>query len=99
MLPAPHLHPLAPFVRDGLGRLEQHAAFGGLFEVDAWVLTPQERIVVGLEIVSKERQPKPALSLKRAMTGPAVAPEPAQQRNHMSLQTRDFSTAGGKAGA
>ena len=42
--------------------------------------------MIRFEIKSKQRKLKPGLSLKRTMTGPAIATEPAEQRCDMTLE-------------
>ena len=46
--------------------------------------------MIGLEVVAEQRQPEAALALERAVTGPAVAAQPAQQRHDVPLESRDF---------
>jgi hypothetical protein len=44
--------------------------------------------VVHLKVVAEQGQAKPALSLKRAMTSPAIAAQPTQERHDVLLKIR-----------
>ena len=46
----------------------------------------EQRVVIELEVVTEHRKAKAALTLKRAVTRAAVATQPAQQGNDMTLE-------------
>ena len=46
----------------------------------------QQSSMIGIEIESEQRQPKPTLALKRSMALCRIAAQPAQQRNNVPLK-------------
>ena len=53
-----------------------------------------QAFVIQFEVVSKQREPKPALSLKRTVAGAAVAALFAQQRHNVTAEVGSFLTVG-----
>ena len=98
IFPAPDLHPLAPFVIDRERRLLQDQALRRIRHIDARRFSGQQGFVVGVEIVAEQRESKTALPLERAVASPAVAAEPAEQRQHVPAKIGRFGDLfGGKS--
>jgi hypothetical protein len=86
VFPAPLLVAEAPFVHVGVGRLDENQAFQRLIFVGPGRLALQQLIVVGFEVVSKQRQAEVASTLEAAVARPPVAPQPAEQRADVLLE-------------
>jgi hypothetical protein len=51
-------------------------------------------VVIGLEVVAKQRETEATLSLEGAVTCPAIAAEPAKQWDDVPLKARRFDAVG-----
>ncbi len=96
VFPTVGLDHLAPLVGDGQGRLLDDEAQLGHLDIDTVLTLGRQGVVVGLEVVAKQREAEAAGPLERAVAGPAVAADAAHQRQDVALKVRDLLDIGGR---
>ncbi len=87
IFPRARREPLASFVRNLAGRLQQHEAPVGLDHVHtAAHPLADDRVIVVARVVAEEAEVQPAPTLERAVTGPGVAAQPAEEARDVAVE-------------
>src|SRR6476620_11222701 len=87
-----HALPAAMFVL--VRWLVEHEALAWCFDTGTRFCAAGQRLVVGLEVVSKKREAETALALERTVAGAAVAAQPAKQWHDMPPKVGNLLSIG-----